>query len=108
MRSNKENIPPHMRKCPDEKTLAGYLDYRLPSKEWEDVRGHCYFCKECQKVVRSFVEATNLRRQRLGGLENKKEDEILETFRLGLLASPPNDPKWVKLVADVKKRVPNI
>lgn len=104
MSSNKEKAPADIRKCPDEATLAGYLDYRLPSKDWQDVRGHCYFCKKCQKIVRIFVKAIELRRQRVGLLENNRDNELLETWRLGLLKSPPGDPKWAKVAEEVQKR----
>ncbi|NQS89755.1 hypothetical protein HQ584_08215 [Patescibacteria group bacterium] len=85
-----------MKKCPDEKTLVRYLDYRLPSKQWDEVRGHCYFCDNCQKIVRVSAEAIKLRRNRLGSGPGEKNNQYAEALRLGLLLQPPHDPRFAK------------
>lgn len=85
-----------MKKCPDEKILAEYLDYRLPSKQWQEVRAHCYFCDDCQKIVRIATEAISLRRNRLGLSENEKKNEIPEALRLGILSNSPGNPAFAR------------
>lgn len=94
-----------MEKCPDEKTLISYLDHRLPGEEWYKVRGHCYFCKNCQKIVGIAAEAISLRRNRLGLSQLEEQNSGLEALKLGLLISPPNDPKWQKAADELKKRI---
>lgn len=81
-------------KCPEEEILARYLDYQLPSKEWERIRAHCFFCDNCQKIVRVAAEAIKLRRNRLGSGPGEKNNQYAEALRLGLLLQPPHDPKW--------------
>lgn len=94
-----------MRKCPDEETLTAYLDYRLSTENWNKVRGHCYFCDDCQRIIRVVAKAISLRRGRLGLSQVEKQKEGAEALKLGLLLQPPNDPKWEKLARNIGKRL---
>jgi hypothetical protein len=94
-----------MRKCPDEETLTSYLDYRLSTENWNKVRGHCYFCDKCKKIVSVVAKAISLRRNRLGLSQREKQSEGVEALRLGLLLQPPNDPEWENMAKNISMRL---
>jgi len=47
----KENLPKSKEPCPDEETLACFIDGLLNRKEGEKIRSHIIHCQRCMEVV---------------------------------------------------------
>lgn len=64
----KEKFPQSTGNCPDEETLACFLEGRLPSQESQQLKDHIITCVQCQEIIR-LVNA---------GATEKNEPVLLE------------------------------
>ena len=64
----KEKFPQPAGNCPDEETLACFLEGRLPSQESQQLKNHIITCEQCQEIIR-LVSA---------GATEKSEPVLLE------------------------------
>mgnify|MGYP001607286982 FL=1 len=64
----KEKFPQSAGNCPDEETLACFLEDRLPSQESQQLKDHIITCEQCQEIIR-LVSA---------GATEKNEPVLLE------------------------------
>lgn len=84
--------------CPDDNTMAEFLDGRLRGKRLKDLYSHLLICGDCVEAIRTFHNITSIR-------EDEREEPPEELREKVKKLFPPEPKEWEIRLKMVKRRI---